>query len=82
MNINKKVNPNGYRALSDRAVKLERNGEYSAASDMWQRAQLVAKDIRNREWAKARKVWCRDKANKVLAAEVLAQSQAAPRGCK
>ena len=50
--------PNGYLALSTRAAKLEREGRYIPALDLWVMAKKAAKNVINQHWAQARVDLC------------------------
>lgn len=51
-------NPNGYMALAQRAVELERQGLWDQAMNMWVAASKVARKEVNPAWAKVRADYC------------------------
>lgn len=51
-------NPNGYQALAQRAVELERQGIWDQAMHMWLAAGKAARKELNQAWAQVRAEYC------------------------
>ncbi len=55
--------PSTYQDIATIAAKLEHNGDYVRAAELWRAAQRLAKNTANEFWSQTRAELCEQKAN-------------------